>query len=199
MTDQTPHQPAAPPSWGQPATSPYQPTSPPPLPPQAGPERPVYRRGWFLFLTGGLVGLVLGAAIGNSGSSPNRASTTSTDRPAVTAAATPTPTDPPMTTAVAEPKPRDFELTVKTLSKQCFGSAGCNLTYRVEVGYDGPPLDPSNTYEVVYEVRGGEDGPQINTLTVEGDQSSVEREESISTSSSGRKLTAVVTSVDLVS
>jgi hypothetical protein len=87
---------------------------------------------------------------------------------------------------------------VKTLSKQCFGSAGCNVTYRIEVGYDGPPLDPSNTAEVVYEVRGGEDGPQINTFTVEGDQSSVDREESISTSSAGRKLTAVVTSVDLL-
>jgi hypothetical protein len=87
---------------------------------------------------------------------------------------------------------------VKTLSKQCFGSAGCNITYRIEVGYDGPPLDPSNTYEVVYEVRGGEDGPQVNTLTVEGDQSSVDSEESISTSSAGRKLTAVVTSVDLL-
>jgi hypothetical protein len=184
MTNQTPNQPAAPPSWGEPANPQYQPTSPPSLPPPTGPARPVYRRGWFLFLAGGLVGLVLGAAIGNSGSNPNRASTATTNRPTLTTAATPTPTDPPVTTAVAEPTPRDF---------------GCNLTYRIEVGYDGPPLDPSNTYEVVYEVRGGEDGPQINALTVEGDQSSVDSEESISTSSSGRKLIAVVTSVDLVS
>jgi hypothetical protein len=95
------------------------------------------------------------------------------------------------------PKARDFTLTVKTLEKTCFGSAGCNITYRIEVGYNGPTLDPSNTYEVVYEVRGGEDGPQINTLTVEGDQSSVDSEESISTSSASKKLTAVATSVDL--
>jgi hypothetical protein len=199
MTDQAPNQPAAPPSWVQPANPQFHPASPPPLPPPAGPVRPVYRRGWFLFLAGGLVGLFFGVAIGNSGSSPNRASTATTGRPAVSTAATPMPTDPPETTAVAQPRRRDFELTVKTLSKQCFGSAGCNLTYRIEVGYDGPPLDPSNTYEVVYEVRGGEDGPQINTLTVEGDQSSVDSEESISTNSSARKLTAVVTSVDLVS
>jgi hypothetical protein len=93
--------------------------------------------------------------------------------------------------------PADTHTSLDALSKQCFGSAGCNLTYRIEVGYDGPPLDPSNTYEVVYEVRGGEDGPQINTLTVEGDQSSVDSEEIISTTSPSRKLTAVATSVDL--
>jgi hypothetical protein len=65
------------------------------------------------------------------------------------------------------------------------------------VAYEGPTLDPDRTYEVIYEVRGGDDGPKINTLTVEGDQSSVDSEETISTSSASRKLTAVATSVDL--
>ena len=183
----------APPGW--PTQQPQRPPAPPPL---ASPSRPFYKHGWFVFLAGGLVGLVLGVGVGSTDNNADRPSTGATNRPAATAAS-PTPTDAPETTAAAaEPKPRDFDLTVKTLSKQCFGSAGCNITYRVEVGYDGPPLDSSNSYEVVYEVRGGEDGPQINTLTVEGDQSSVDSEESISTNSAGRKLTAVVTSVDLL-
>jgi hypothetical protein len=63
--------------------------------------------------------------------------------------------------------------------------------------HDGPTLDPANTYEVVYEVRGREDGAQINILTVQGDQSSVDSEETITTSSTSQKLTAVATSVDL--
>jgi hypothetical protein len=195
VPDQIPTQPTAPPAWGQPPPQ-FRPAGPPSPPPPTGPLRPWHRRGWVLFLAGGLVGLLTGVAIGSSGNNPDRASTAATNRPAATAAA-PTPTDAPETTAAARPTPQDFELTVKTLSKQCFGSAGCNLTYRIEVGYDGPPLDPSDTYEVVYEVRGGEDGPQINTLTVEGDQSSVDREESISTSTAGKQLTAHATSVDL--
>jgi hypothetical protein len=137
-------------------------------------------------------GLAVGSVGNESTSSDTGRVATATDRSAT--AATPTPTEPP--TPVV-PKAEDFTLTVKTLEKTCFGSAGCSITYRIDVGYDGPTLDPSNTYEVVYEVRGGEDGPQINTLTVEGDQSSVDSEETISTSSASRKLTAVATSVDL--
>lgn len=106
---------------------------------------------------------------------------------------TPTVTVPPARTV---PVAKDFKLTVKTLSKKCFGSAGCNVTFRVLVAYSGPTLDPSTSYEVTYEVRGGEDGASVNTLTVEGDQSTVQDEEFVSTPSSKTKLTAVVTSVD---
>ena len=106
---------------------------------------------------------------------------------------TPTVTVPPARTT---PVVKDFKLSVKTLSKKCFGSAGCNVTYRVLVGYSGPTLNPSDSYEVTYEVRGGEDGPAVNTLTVEGDQSTVQDEEYLSTPSSRTKLTVVVTSVD---
>jgi len=97
------------------------------------------------------------------------------------------------------PSPSDFQLTVKILKKACFGSAGCNVTYRIEVAYGGPSLDPNVTYEVTYEVRGDESGTQTNTLTVTGDQSSVTQEELASTSSSSVKLTAHATSVDVLS
>jgi len=52
------------------------------------------------------------------------------------------------------PKPSDFKLTPKILKKTCFGSAGCNITYRILVDYVGTgTLDSSKTYEVTYEVR----------------------------------------------
>lgn len=104
---------------------------------------------------------------------------------------TPTETVP----AYATPTAKDFKLTAKVLKKECFGSAGCNLTYRVLVAYSGATLDPAVTYEVGYEVRGGEDGPVINTLTVTGDTSSVDEEESVSTKNNSIKLTVTATDV----
>ena len=149
---------------------------------------------WLIALAAFGAGLVVGSAASDSGDEPG-SQTAATNRPAATAATTPETTQPPATSA--EPTAKDFRLGVKILEKSCFGSAGCNITYRVEVAYDGPTLDPGRTYEVLYEVRGGDDGPQINTLTVDGDQSSVDSEETISTGSASRKLTAVATSVDL--
>lgn len=113
--------------------------------------------------------------------------------------ATPTTTSAPTTTEPAdpvypEPAKADFELTVKTLSKECFGSAGCNITFRVKLAYGGPALDPSKTYELTYEIRGGED-PMINTMEVTGDSYTASQEESISTNSSRAKLRAVVSDI----
>ena len=81
------------------------------------------------------------------------------------------------------------------LSKQCFGSAGCNVTYRILVDYTGPALDPAGKYEVLYQVRGGEDGPVSNSLEIADGQSSVDEEEFVIAKSSKTKLTAVVTDV----
>ena len=46
--------------------------------------------------------------------------------------------------AYLAPAKGDFKLTVKTLSKECFGSAGCSLTFRVRLAHDNSagPLDP---------------------------------------------------------
>jgi hypothetical protein len=94
-----------------------------------------------------------------------------------------------------EPDAEDFELTVKTLSKECFGSAGCLIDFRIELAYvhTGGDLDPAITYEVTYEISGGESS-YVNTLTVTGDQYSTEESESISTASDvelGVKITDV--------
>lgn len=94
-----------------------------------------------------------------------------------------------------EPTAADFKLRVKTLDKECFGSAGCNVTFRVEVTYVPVlPLDPSKTYEVTYEITGGEE-EMISTLEVTGDTASVPEDEFISTSSSKAQLKAKVTEV----
>jgi hypothetical protein len=137
------------------------------------------------------VGFTVGDGGRTSSGTPKAAGDTSQ-------AATTTTEEEITTTAVSTydtPEASDFELTVKTLSKQCFGSAGCNVTYRIQAGWDGT-YDPDKTYEVVYEVRGDESGPQTNNFTVTGDQYQVPQEESASTSSAGVKLTAEATSVE---
>ncbi|WP_200210379.1 hypothetical protein [Micromonospora coerulea] len=194
-----------------------QPEFQPPSDAQSGtPEtenpQPVARRkkppliGW---IVGGVVLVLLlcfggcGAllATANSGDKPGQdvaATSTAPTPPATTsapttAAAAPATTEPPLPT-YETPTKDDFKLKVKVLSKQCFGSAGCNITYRINVTYTGTGLDPSKTYEVTYQVKGAED-PIINTFEVTGDSASVQEEEMASTKRSGDKLTAAVTDV----
>ena len=97
---------------------------------------------------------------------------------------------------VKAPVVKDFKLTVKTLKKQCFGSAGCLVDFRIQVAFNGDTLalDAGRTYEVTYEVKGAED-PITNTFTMTGDSAEVQQEESTQTPKSSSKLTAVVTDV----
>lgn len=175
-------------------------------PPHHNPPKPPRQRRQFLVtkiaigVAAGIALFVVGvivlvAVLMAGGSTGDKQAATGTPATIASQAADTSATTEQATPAAYTPTPRDFKLTVKTLSKECFGSAGCNITFRIQVGYDGPALDPGTTWEVTYEVRGTEDGPQINTLTVQGDQSSVDQEEFASTRSSATKLKAVVTDV----
>ncbi|WP_406070357.1 hypothetical protein [Micromonospora sp. NBC_01638] len=155
-----------------------------------------------LLLCFGGCGVLLATTNGEESSdqgkpAPTAASQSRAGTSAPTSAAAPTTA--PATTAPPAPvydapTKGDFKLNVKTLRKKCFGSAGCNITYRIDVTYTGDGLDPSSTYEVTYEVKGAED-PIINTFEVTGDSASVRQEETASTKRSGDKLTAVATDV----
>lgn len=95
----------------------------------------------------------------------------------------------------AVPVAADFKLTVKVLEKKCFGSAGCNVTYRVVVAQaNAKTFDPSKEYEVTYEVKGIEDSA-VNTLKITGGQYSTDEKEFGSTKSSSIKLSAVITDI----
>ena len=193
------------PQYGPSQPSPQGPVPPqgPPKPPkQPAPKKHTTRT---LVLTGVaalILGLMIGTApSGNSatddaaGPAPTVTVTVPNTGPSPDPVVTPTNTPPPPAPKVVAPTVKDFKLTVKTLTKQCFGSAGCNVTFRILVAYSGPDLDPGKSYEVLYEVRGGEDGPIANKLTVEGGESSVDEEEMVSTPKSSTKLVAVVTDV----
>jgi len=94
------------------------------------------------------------------------------------------------------PSKKDFEITVKVREKKCFGSAGCNVTYRIDPEYVGDDDFPdTGETEVMYAIKGAEE-PIENYFTVDSEGSaSVDFEETASTASSSDKLTAVVTDV----
>lgn len=144
----------------------------------------------FLLFTGctALVAMVGSSVDDNASTSdPGSVASSATPKPAPKAS---TPSKP----VYDEPVPGDILLTTKVLEKACFGSAGCNITFRIEVTL-GKLLDPSKTYEVTYTVTGGED-PYINTFTITGDQAQVESEEFVSTDRD-LELAATVTGVNV--
>lgn len=97
--------------------------------------------------------------------------------------------------AAAPPPASAFKLVVKILRKECFGSAGCNVTYRVIPKFVGPG-DPANI-EVTYAVTGGESGAVVATFTVDSAGTmTYDSENTISTSSSRAVLRAKVTNVE---
>ena len=141
--------------------------------------------------------IILGLTAGCAGDGQ-----TLTGRPLPVASAS-NPTAEAATTTTADtglryttPTKRDFRITLKILTKDCFGDAGCNLTYRPQLtNLSWVDFDPSITYDVTYEVRGGQDGAQLDTLQVTGSQYQ-SSEGAASTATSAAKLTAVIISVN---
>jgi hypothetical protein len=161
-----------------------------PTNPAQTPAKP--RRRWPWIVTA-VAALIIGVAIGSAGDTPTPATPE-----VVTIDTDAEPAAPPAGPDYYEPEADDFELTVKTLSKECFGSAGCLIDFRIELAMTrtGVTLDPALTYELTYEVTGGE-SEYVNTLTIDGDEYSTDESESISTPSD-RDLTVKVLDVSKI-
>src|ERR671910_3747955 len=100
------------------------------------------------------------------------------------------------TRAYPEPKRSDFTLKVKERRRQKFGPAGANITYHIVAGW-GPTYDPDKTYALVYELRGGEDGPVRNYIEVRGDHHHViENDQFISTARVDQRLIVKAVAVE---
>ena len=56
---------------------------------------------------------------------------------------------------MTEVMPRAGTDRSQRVEQECFGSAGCNVRFRVELAYlHHEPLDPTGTCEVTYETEG---------------------------------------------
>lgn len=131
-----------------------------------------------------------------AGCTATPAAVRATASPTSVAATTATPTPTPSETEPAEPTESDFELKLKVRKKECFGSAGCNVQFRVDVTYVGPEdLEDLPEYiDITYEVKGGD---EPFTATIEMEEGKYSRQtEMISTGSAKAKLTVQVTDVE---
>lgn len=143
--------------------------------------------------------VMVGTLTGCGGSGSSAATKTVTRTVTATATTTVTETAEASTTTAADssgytPTKADFTLGIKILSKQCFGTAGCNIEFRVQPAYIGDPLGDSQTTEVTYKIAGSQD-EYSNSFTMTGTSASVQETESVSTVSSSTKLAAKVTDV----
>ncbi|MEJ8660993.1 MULTISPECIES: hypothetical protein [Streptomyces] len=100
------------------------------------------------------------------------------------------------TPAYADPSPSDFTMKLRIKRKHCFGSAGCNVDVEPDLSYEGIlPIDPDKTYEITYRINGDESGPVIETVSLTNGTSMEYYPSSLSTASSGTKITSKVTDV----
>lgn len=175
--------------------TPYVPPTPPPT--------PAATRRYWPFVVAAAALIVAAAIVVLVMSNRPHAPAVATTKPAVPVdtcgedlCSTPTPT-PTATPTAAGPvlTVADIHLTLKTTDKECFGSAGCNVQVKVEMG----PLDEmpgaGETWEVTYEITGGNDGSSIGSFDITGDKYEINTE-MVSTASSKSKLHVKVTDVE---
>jgi hypothetical protein len=177
------------------AAQPFQPHPFPAQPLQGpGPTSPPNRRKWLHWVGYPLTGLFcLGAGVAIQ-SSQDAGTGEGQAKPAATATVAGTPDAAPVAEpAVIVPDPTDYEVTAKTTSKQCFGSAGCSVTVQLILGSNARVNGVAA--QVTVTVTGDESGPTIKTIDVTEDgQYSVE-EVRLSTPSNGTKVKAQITDV----
>lgn len=144
------------------------------------------RVAFFIALAFCIAGVV--AAIATNGSDNNSAGR-STAATATQAATQPAATHPATASKLAA---ANFSLTVHTTSKDCFGSAGCNVDYEIKATLSAPAAECSITYDVL-----GLEDTQTGTLQLHADGTyDQDSYQSGQTSTSSKKLTAKVTEVD---
>lgn len=173
----------------------------PPSSPSSTRRRPVI---------GAIVGAVIIAAISSgttamllSGSGGEAAAPKSTSATSAHAAPSEGPTE---STEEAEetyndsPTLNDFALFMKTTKKQCFGSAGCNITVEPNLSYvSATSLDPKKTLSITYEIDGDESGPVIQTMELSDRDQLTYDSVSLTTAGRSTKVTAKITDVTVSS
>lgn len=118
---------------------------------------------------------------------------TVTAQPSELATPTPTPSVKNQTPTLTKD---DFAVTLKIRGKKCFGSAGCNVTFKASVTYLGYfEVEDLPTYiDITYKIKGGDEA-YTSTIEMEDGKYSPDSD-TIGTRNARAKLTAVVTDVE---
>lgn len=95
------------------------------------------------------------------------------------------------------PATTDFSVKLKVTEKQCFGSAGCNVTVEPKITKVEPSVPDEGTIDLTFKISGDESGPVIETSTLDlADGTYSVSEIWLSTPSSGVTPTAKVTEIE---
>lgn len=181
------------------APDPNQPPGPVPewTAPPATPKKPIWQRTWFLVLAAVAVIGALGSVFNRPTQPVAGVPASASAPPATVATSTPEPeeTEEPDPEPVAVTK-SDFTIKLKITEKQCFGSAGCNVTTKASVTYVGiDDLDDlPSMIDITYKIKGAED-PYTATIEMEDGKYSPDTA-ILSTRRKSDKLTATVTAVE---
>ena len=179
--------------------TPTQPGFPPPLPPEA--PKPANNRTHAIII--GAAAAIIAAIVATG---IVVVQSNDDDSPPTTTAATSASPQELADTAADEPEPEptyselaadDFTIKLRTTDRQCFGSAGCNMTVEPRLTYLGltEDIDPDAVYEITYEIRGGESGPIIETAELSDRTSLNFTPTMLSTVSSSTKVSVKITDV----
>lgn len=88
----------------------------------------------------------------------------------------------------------DWRLEIDTLRKQCFGSAGCNVTFQIEPTWISlDPIPTTGSIRVTYLVTGAE-SDVIGTFETSGQKATI-REHIVSTENESDELSVTATKV----
>ncbi|MFF7565254.1 hypothetical protein ACFZB4_35490 [Streptomyces pseudovenezuelae] len=195
MAESTPQPPAAPPPH---AVPPPVPSSPPPPTGTPVPPKKLRTNAIIIGSAAAVIAAIVTTGIVVVGAA--KGSTHDDDKPA-TAAASSIP-DGDVAASASEPTyvevdAESFSIDLRTTARQCFGSAGCNVTVEPDLTYLGSSgdLDPDAVYEITYEIHGDESGPVIQTAELT-DQTSLSYTPSlISTASASTEPSVEITDV----
>ena len=151
-----------------------------------------HRRTWMVVAASFVaVTAVAGVLIAVLGAGSNRTNTGSAPPTTFTAGATTTTT---YQHTPYVPQPADLKLDVQVIEQHCFGTAGCNVTFRLALTYTGDTIyDDEGPYTVVYSLTGTSD-PFVGRITLLSQYEFSASEELVQTPP-GATLTTTVTQV----
>ncbi|MGW6924474.1 hypothetical protein ACWGA9_24835 [Streptomyces sp. NPDC054950] len=181
-------------------TTPPPPGFPPPLPPE--PPATLKKSRTNAVIIGAAAAVI--AAVVATGVVVQSTDANDDSKPATnTSAASSVPDEDAITPAAEEAEPAyaylaptDFTMKLRTTERQCFGSAGCNVTVEPDLTYVGSGnINPDVVYAITYEIRGDESGPVIQTAELSNETSLNYTPSVISTPSSGTRVTVEITDV----
>lgn len=180
-------------------TTPPPPDFPPPLPPVAPAPKKNHTNAIIIGAATAIIATIITTGIvvvqaTNDDSKPATTTSTASSVPDEDDAAPATEESEPTYAALT---PADFKMGLRTTERQCFGSAGCNVTVEPTLSYVGAwnGVDPDAVYSITYEIRGDKSGPVIETAELSDETSLSYTATSISTASASKKVSVEITDV----